>query len=140
MTGKLTRRIFVGAGAAVVLLGGGSFLTCRLGGTQTARYDRLDVLMEGMADPVRVGQAYRQAMGLDALLRHAAARPHVAQALGVDCPSTRRRILQAGVRTEFAADDVVLCDRFVLSATECIVAGLRYDGIATGSGPALQTV
>lgn len=131
--GTLTRRIFVGAGASVVLVGGGSLLACGVGdgGTETARYDRLDVLLEAMLDPVRVGEAYRRAIGLDALAGCAIARPHIAHALRIDCPSTRHHILQAGVRGEFAADDVVLCGRFVLSSTECIVAGLRYDRAAT---------
>ncbi len=129
--GHLTRRLVIGAGASAVALGGGSWLACAAGGGgAVARLDRLDVLAAAMPDPARIGRAYRRTMGPEALEAAALARPHVARALATECPSTRLAVLRAGLRAEFAAGDVVVCERYVLSATECLVAALRGEAVA----------
>lgn len=124
--GRTTRRIFVGTGLSIVAVAGGSLLACSQR-AETASYDRLDVLLADIRDPVRVGQDYRATYGLAALEAQADGCSHIASALRLDCPATRHALLKEGIRKEFAAREIVLCNQFVLSRTECIVAGLRLD-------------
>jgi hypothetical protein len=87
-----------------------------------------------MVAPERIGRAFRSSMGLDWLEGAAARNPHIAHAVTHDCAVTRRDMVRAGVRQDFATGKVVLCERFVLAETECVIAGLRYDQAEYGSG------
>lgn len=125
---SLTRRFFVGSGLTIAAVGGTSLWACSAGQqAQSAHLDRLDILLADMVEPARVGKAFRRDLGQDRLHEAAAHNSHIVEALKHTCVSSRRDLLRQGVRDDFAQGRVVLCDRFVLSETECVVAGLRYD-------------
>lgn len=124
----LTKRVFLGSGAAILLLGAGSRIACQDRTEQLARnYHRLDVFLPQLPDPERIGRAFRDKLGLDRLQVQAAANACISRAVELDCETSRLSVLHDGVRDEFRRGEIVLCDRFVLSATECLVAGLRFD-------------
>ena len=128
--GKKTRRFFLGTGLVAAGAAGASVLACG-GLTEQAAWHRLDILLPRMRDPVRVGLASRAAFGLDHLLQAAEAHGPIATALRTECPATRLDTLATAIRADFAARDIVLCDRFVMARTEGIVAGLRLDQALT---------
>lgn len=127
---RFTRRLFGITGLAAVTVAGGSIFACNRS-TQTAvtSFEPLDVLLAGMRDPLGVGQSYRAEYGLSTLTEAAQTRHWIVSALGIACPDTRYDFLTEGVRHEFRTGEIALCNRFVLSKTECIVAGLRYDRV-----------
>lgn len=126
--GTLTRRLFIGSGVTVLAAGGVSVAAC-LGASrsQNVRYDRLDVLLPDIVHPVRIGAKIRRTLGQDKLYFEAAQNLYICEAMMHECSTTRRGILRDGLRKDFVAGKMVVCDRFVVSETECIVAGLRYD-------------
>lgn len=127
--GRITRRLMVGGGAALALgaaAAGGSRVACTRAG-RVAALRRLDVLLPHLVDARRIGSAYRAEHGIGACLAEAEARPALVEALTLSCDASRLDRLEAAIRADFAAGDIVICDRLVLSRTECIVAGLRYD-------------
>lgn len=124
----LTKRIFLGSGAAILLLGAGSRIACQRKTVQVSRnYQRLDVFLPELPDPERIGRSFRERIGLDRLHAHAADNACISRAIALDCETSRLSILREGIRDEFRRGEIVLCDRFVLSVTECLVAGLRFD-------------
>lgn len=125
---SLTRRILIGSSAGAVVMAGASLLACNtLSDPRQARYDRLDLLLDDIVDPIRIGRAFRAAVGESRLADYAAHSPWIAEITRIDCPATRRALWHETVRADFRSGNVVLCDRFVLSNMECVVAGLRYD-------------
>lgn len=129
---RLTRRVVLGAGATVLFLGAGSRIACHRKGSQiSGAYHRLDVLLADMTDPRRVGISIRAEIGIERLYAYAASNAFIAEAVDLDCAESRLSILRNGIREDFRKEGVVLCDRFVLSITECLVAGLRFDADAT---------
>ena len=130
---KLTRRFLLGSGVTVLVLGGASLMTCRAASRDLAlRYDRLDVLLPDMVDYRRIGRAFRTKMGQEKLYAVAFGNQHIYKATARECAATRRELLRSGVCEDFRAGKIVLCDRLVLSETECIVAGLRHAKMAKG--------
>lgn len=125
--GKVTRRFILGSGVTLVVVGAGSYLGCALlPSDEAAGFERLDVMLADIIDPARIGRAARATIGWDVLRSEAHANLCIVEAMRIDCAVTRRAHLQAGSRVDFANNKIVLCDRFVTSYTETIVAGLRY--------------
>lgn len=122
---SVLRRTFLISGGALVLAGAGSVLACRNRSEALAQLDRLDVLLPTIRQAQAVGAQVRAIAEPDALLDAALMRPHIAQALALDCPASRSAVMARGIRHEFAAGRVQVAARFVLSDTECLVAGLR---------------
>lgn len=126
----LTRRVVIGSGLTVAAIGGVSLLACGWSGTAATaglnRLERLNVLLTSLPEPDRIGRAVIDTVQDDALFGMAAANAHIPQALLINCDSSRYAFLRKGVRLDFHQNDVVLCDRFVLSRTECLVAGLAF--------------
>lgn len=86
--------------------------------------DRLDVLLANIPDARRLGASYRLTHRRDHIKRQVALRPELAAALAVDCPVTRLGHLKAIVREDFAAQRIRVENNWVVSDTECLVAGL----------------
>lgn len=124
--GKTTRRLFLGTSISVVSVAGISLFAC---GRQddTAAFERLDILLADICDPVRIGLACRSRRNVQELMQEAESNVHISSALRIGCSATRREIFKSRVRVDFAARDIVLCDRFVVARTEFIVAGLRLE-------------
>ena len=123
---RLTRRVLIGTGVSVAVLGTASVLACRQTSSREAvSYDRLDFLLATLVDPLRIGRAVRELVSIDTLFELARQNGDLQRAVAYDCVETRRGIVMARVRNDFLANDIVVCDRMVLSRTECIVAGLR---------------
>ena len=133
--GGLTRRLMIGSAGAVVIVSGASWLACRSGGAVTAELRQIDVLLDGMIGPARIGRAMRAGYDDDQMVGLALDLPHVRAAMGIGCASTRLGLLRAATRQEFTAGQIVLCDRLVVSRTEALVAGLfAADGRRGDSG------
>jgi len=49
----------------------------------------------------------------------------LSEVLQITCPATRREQLRARIREDFAQNEVEICNRWVLSRTECLIAALR---------------
>lgn len=131
---KTSRRLFLGFGGSLILLSAGSVLACRSGVKEVqenaqALYDRLDVLLSDLVDPIRIGRASRSEMGLDRLLAQAQGNSSIREIITHDCPATRRAIWRERIRSDFQSGNIVLRDRFIVSTSESIVAGLRFDAI-----------
>lgn len=124
--GKTTRRIFLGTSISAASIAGISLLACG-GHDETAAFERLDILLADICDPVRIGLACRSRHNVNELKQEAERVVHIANALQIGCSATRRDVLKSSIRDEFAARDLVLCDRFVIARTEFIIAGLRLE-------------
>lgn len=130
--GRLTRRVVLGAGATVLFLGAGSRVACHRKSIQISQsYHRLDVLLADMAEPRRIGFTIRSEIGIERLYDYAANNTFIAEAVDLVCAESRLSVLRNGIREDFRKEEIVLCDRFVLSMTECLVAGLRFDADRT---------
>jgi hypothetical protein len=115
--------------AAVAALGAGSLVACNrrladAGLDPAEAATRLAEALDEVFAPARLaahwGDDGAPAALLDAL-RH---RPRIREALATDCPATRRALLRAEIRDDFAAGDICLVDRLVVSRTEAMVARL----------------
>lgn len=125
--GRMARRLFIGSGGALIALGGVSILGCGLrGNRQGATLERLSVMLADIVDPIRIGQAACETIGIAGLQEEAGANVHVSEALTIQCAATRRARLRAGCQADFAQGRIVVCDRYVLSRTEMLVAGLLH--------------
>ncbi len=124
--GKTTRRIFLGTGLSAASLVGFSLLACGER-DETAAFERLDILLADICNPVRIGLACRSQHSLSELKQEAERIVHIASALKIRCSSTRKVALKTSIQDEFAARDLVLCDNLVIARTEFIVAGLRLE-------------
>jgi len=128
----LTRRIFIAAGGLVILGGaafGGSAIWCARGRDAAALpLDRLDVALGDIREPGRIARAWRAAAGGDETAAELLRRPAILEAMVPDCPETRRGLIRAGVRAEFAAGDTVVADRLIVARSEALIAALRWRG------------
>ncbi|MEM8616229.1 MAG: hypothetical protein AAGF20_04765 [Pseudomonadota bacterium] len=123
------RKILSGLGLTAVAIGGTSYLGCAIVEPEQeaalVQAERLDVLLDDLVDAARIGRAARADFGLETL-QHAATRAHALQrALDISCAASRRDYLRQASAADFKAGAIVVCDRFVLSEKEVIVAGLR---------------
>lgn len=126
----LTRRtVVLGAGGLAALAAadyGGSLAVCgRVDIAALLPLDRLDVALAGMRAPERIGRAWRSREGLAATEAAFLASPDLLRAAATECPETRRVLFRSRFRADFAAGDVVIADRWVVSRSECLVAALR---------------
>lgn len=126
----LTRRtVVLGAGGLAVLAAagyGGSLTVC--GGMDLAALvplDRLDVALAEIRAPERIGRAWRNREGLAATEAAFLASPDLIRAAATECSETRRALFRERFRADFAAGDVAIADRWVVSRAECLVAALR---------------
>lgn len=124
--GKTTRRLFLGTGISAATIAGVSLLACGRR-DETVAFERLDVLLVDMPDPVKVGLACRSEYKLSQLLQEAENTSHITSAVQISCSATRKNALKSHIRSEFAARNLVVCERFVLARTEFLVAGLRLE-------------
>src|SRR6056297_3461809 len=124
--GKTTRRVFVGTGLFAVSMAGVSLFACGIK-HEKAAFERLDVLLADICDPVRVGTVCRSVYNISELKKQAESKVHIATSLRIGCQQARLTTLKQGIREEFASRDIIVCDRFVLAHTEYIIAGLRLE-------------
>lgn len=121
----LSRRNVLISASAVVAAGGASYFGCVFSDDpKVAGLKRLEVLLTQIFDPARVGTAVEEVFGQDAILETAMADPGFSDAVRIDCDVSRLSFLQDKSRQDFASGRIMVCDRFVLSRTEAIVAGL----------------
>lgn len=116
--------------AAVAALGAGSLVACNrrladgapaLGPAEGAT--RLAEALDEVFAPARLA-AHFEAGPPAALLDALNDRPRIREALASDCTATRRALLRAEIRADFAAGDTCTVDRLVVSRTEALVARL----------------
>lgn len=126
---KVTRRLILASGTitvATAALGGVSYFGCRLASSDdVARLSLLDVLLDDIRDAIGAGEAARAQFGIPLLERAAFDDPRIRASLKIDCDVTRKARLKEACREDFRDVRLSLCNRFVLSQTEIIVAGLR---------------
>ena len=125
----LSRRTFFAAGGGLVALGaaafGGSLVYCGRESFAALPLERLDVALADIRAPERIGRSYLAAVGRTSVEEGVLGKAGLLDALRRDCPETRRADIRAQFRADFAAGDVVVADRWVVSRSECLVAAVR---------------
>jgi hypothetical protein len=121
----------LGTLGGIAALGAGSLWACNRGllaagpglaPAEAAR--RLAEALPEVFEPARLAAHWHEGGSPAALTRALEARPRVRDALAADCPAIRRTLLREAIAADFAAGDIVIADRLVVSRTECLVAAL----------------
>ena len=116
----------LGGVAGVVVAGvGASVVVCNARSEATAlSLERLDVALAEMPGAARIARAVRAATEQAELIEQFIAKRPLVSALAIDCPASRLQAINAQIRADFDADDVVVADRWVVSRSECLIAAL----------------
>lgn len=124
----VTRRgMLLGVAGAITLGGGGlgiPALDCDWSEARAAGADRLFAAIPDIVDPLAIGSAYVAATPPDALAREFFAREAMLAAARPACPERRRSLARQAFRDDFRSGDIVLAEQWVVSRSECLVAGL----------------
>lgn len=130
--GTITRRLLLSSVGAVALGGltyGGSRVACRF---VPRNHPDFFSLIDGVPDTAitrRIGALALGAGSVPGDLRSLAStlseRPLVREALGADCPTIRKGLVQDACAADFADRRTVLIDGWVLSETEAALCAAK---------------
>lgn len=125
---RLTRRLLIGGGTVAVLGGaaaGGSLAFCAARAAPQARIDAARFLYAALEfAPADIGRAVLARAGAPALWAAFEARADLQELARWDCPGTRAARLGLLFRADFARGEHVLIDRWLVAASEALIAGL----------------
>lgn len=121
----------VGTLGAVAALGAGSLVACNRRLAEADPREAAVRLAEALPEvfaPRRLAAHWHEGGQPEALLQALQSRPAMRRALAADCPASRRALVRAEIAADFAAGDICIVDRLVVSRTEALVASLcrRY--------------
>lgn len=134
---RLTRRLAIGGGAALVLGGiayGGSRVACdrraRRAAAALIRPERLFAAIPAIREAEAVGRAVlagQAGLAPEAVLPGLAASPAMRAACGIGCAAQRAEALSRAFAAEMGTGAHVIADGWVLAPSEARIAALWYD-------------
>lgn len=134
MMASLGRRPFLIGGLATTglaaLAWGGSLGYCAIRAHETAMIRPLLVALADIRSPGRIGHAYLGSAGTDHIASTILARRDLVGVLLLPDARHRRASVAEIVREDFAKDDVVVADRWVVARTEAQLAAGWVAGIS----------
>lgn len=123
--GRMTRRVVLGSGVAMVGAVGLSAWACGRAGQTSARAwqpERLQVARSGVPDADRIGDALHRQIGAPGVAAAIGTIPALVQAMAEPCPATRAAAIDAQIRREHSSGDIVVVARWVVARSEALIA------------------